>query len=111
MPSPATCYKFIVANAHEAASVIRDRLGENARVLSVRSIEPTGLRSLWASPKIEVIAAVAPAVSPVGVELAPPSERGASRTEQARPLRITSSDEASPNSGPGAPTQREGMRG
>ena len=55
----ATCYKFTVNNAHEAATVIRERLGESARVLSVRTIEPTGLRGLFGSPKIrEVIATV-----------------------------------------------------
>ena len=54
----ATCYKFTVNNANEAATVIRERLGESARVLSVRTIEPTGLRGLFGSPKIEVIATV-----------------------------------------------------
>jgi flagellar biosynthesis protein FlhF len=57
--APGTCYKFVVDSAHEAASVIRDRLGENARVLSVRTVAPTGLRSLWGSPKIEVLATIA----------------------------------------------------
>ena len=61
--APGTCYKFVVTSAHEAASVIRDRLGEHARVLAVRTIEPTGLRSLWGSPKIEVLATVAAAAS------------------------------------------------
>ena len=55
-----TCYKFTVANAHEAAQFIRDRLGDNARVLSVRTVEPSGLRGLWASPKLEVIASLVP---------------------------------------------------
>jgi len=62
-PAAGNCYKFVVANANDAAQVIRERLGENARVLSVRTIEPSGLRSLWASPKIEVIATVAPVVA------------------------------------------------
>ena len=33
----STCYKFTVNNANEAATVIRERLGESARVLSVRT--------------------------------------------------------------------------
>lgn len=71
---PGTCYKFTVANAHEAAEFIRDRLGDSARVLSVRTIEPSGLRGLWASPRLEVIAALAgepagPASSGVGASL------------------------------------------
>jgi flagellar biosynthesis protein FlhF len=81
MSSP--CYKFTVNNAHEAATVIRERLGEHARVLSVRTVEPTGLRGLWASPKIEVIAAVdAPVAvataSPVGASLLATSDEVAS---------------------------------
>jgi flagellar biosynthesis protein FlhF len=59
----STCYKFTVNNAHEAAEVIRERLGEGARVLSVRTVEPTGLRGLFGSPKIEVIATVAAVAS------------------------------------------------
>ncbi len=91
----ATCYKFTVNNAHEAAEVIRERLGDNARVLSVRTVEPTGLRGLFGSPKIEVIATVA--ASPVGADLGRSSADDEGRTEQARPLHLTSADEASPN--------------
>lgn len=91
-PAPGTCYKFTVANAHEAAAFIRERLGARARVLSVRTIEPAGLRGLWAAPKLEVIAAlvepasetvpqvhaasVAP-VSPVAAASAPATQRAA----------------------------------
>ena len=93
----ATCYKFTVNNANEAATAIRERLGENARVLSVRTVEPTGLRGLFGSPKIEVIATVAES-SPVGADLGRSSADDA-KTEQARPLHLTSADEASPVSG------------
>ncbi len=65
---PGTCYKFTVTNAHEAAQFIRDRLGDSARVLSVRMVEPSGLRGLWASPKLEVIASL---VNEVPVQLSP----------------------------------------
>ncbi len=96
----STCYKFTVANAHEAAQVIRERLGEHARVLSVRTVEPTGLRGLWASPKIEVIATLAaPVPAPITVQ---PS------------LVATSSEVASPVAtagGSGDFTWREGARG
>ena len=33
----STCYKFTANTAAEAASAVRERLGENARVLSVRT--------------------------------------------------------------------------
>jgi flagellar biosynthesis protein FlhF len=89
-PAPGTCYKFTVANAHEAASVIRERLGERARVLSVRTIEPSGLRGLWASPKLEVIASLdmpVPAPEPAPVPApAPASQLLATSREEASPL-------------------------
>jgi flagellar biosynthesis protein FlhF len=60
-PTPAaqgTCYKFRVKSADEAASIIRDRLGPRARVLSVRTVEASGLSRLWSSPSLEVVARV-----------------------------------------------------
>jgi len=57
-PIPGTCYKFVVRAADEAATVIRDRLGPDARVLSVRSVPATGLGRLWAAPRLEVIARI-----------------------------------------------------
>jgi flagellar biosynthesis protein FlhF len=59
-PSQGTCYKFAVSSAQEAAAIIRERLGPSARVLSVRTLEASGLSRLWASPKLEVIAQVGP---------------------------------------------------
>jgi flagellar biosynthesis protein FlhF len=53
-------YKFTVKSAEEAATLIRDRLGPRARVLSVRTLEASGLRRLWASPRLEVVARVDP---------------------------------------------------
>jgi flagellar biosynthesis protein FlhF len=99
-PPPATCYKFTVANAHEAAQVIRDRLGDNARVLSVRTVEPSGLRGLWASPKLEVIASLA--ATPVGTDLGRSSPQDEARTDQGRPLQMLSDEAATP-----APPRRE----
>ena len=66
-PAPGTCFKFTVRSADEAVSAIREKLGQDARVLSVRSVEPKGLRKFFSSPRLEVIAQMAgPAeVSPV----------------------------------------------
>src|SRR5580698_906342 len=55
-PSTPTTYKFTVKSAAEAADYIRQRLGPEARVLSVRTIEAAGLRRWWSAPRIEVIA-------------------------------------------------------
>ncbi|HWA85573.1 MAG TPA: flagellar GTP-binding protein [Opitutus sp.] len=69
-----SCYKFIVDSADEAVTAIRQRLGPSARVLSVRSVEPTGLRRLWSGPKIEVIAQLdaPPPVAPAPVTASEP---------------------------------------
>jgi flagellar biosynthesis protein FlhF len=50
--------KFTVKSADEAVTVIRERLGAHARVLSVRAVEPTGLKKLFSSPRLEVVAQI-----------------------------------------------------
>lgn len=73
-PAPGSCFRFVVANADEAARVIRDQLGGEARVLSVRTLASTGIFGLFSSPKIEVIAQVgataesSPTDAPVGLD-------------------------------------------
>lgn len=70
--SEPRCYKFTVDSAEQAASVIRERLGPKARVLSVRSIEATGLKKIWSAPQLEVVASVLPEDEPAaetGTEL------------------------------------------
>jgi flagellar biosynthesis protein FlhF len=53
-------YKFVVSSADEAVNVLRERLGEHARVISVRQIEGAGLARFLRAPKLEVIAKVEP---------------------------------------------------
>jgi flagellar biosynthesis protein FlhF len=57
--TPGTCFKFTVASAEQAAVLIREKLGDRARVLSVRTVQPRGIRGLFVSPKLEVIAQIA----------------------------------------------------
>ncbi|MBL9215132.1 MAG: flagellar GTP-binding protein [Opitutaceae bacterium] len=56
--APGACFKFTVKSADEAATLIRERLGAAARVLSVRSVPAAGLGRLWSAPRLEVIAQV-----------------------------------------------------
>lgn len=56
--TPGTCFKFTVSSAQEAAQIIRDQLGETARVLSVRTVSSGGLTGFFTSPKLEVIAQI-----------------------------------------------------
>ena len=60
--APGTCFKFTVSSAQEAAQIIRDQLGETARVLSVRTVTSGGLKGFFTSPKLEVIAQIVGAV-------------------------------------------------
>ncbi len=55
---PGSTYKLVVRSAEEAVQTIRDRLGENVRVLSVRRLESEGLAGLFMRPKLEVIAQI-----------------------------------------------------
>ncbi len=58
--TPGKKYKFIVKSAEEAASIIREKLGESAQVISVRQVEGEGLARFLTSPKLEIIAQVPP---------------------------------------------------
>ncbi len=51
-------FRFIVSSAEEAVTVLRERLGDRARVISVRQVEGTGLAKFLKAPKLEVIAEV-----------------------------------------------------
>lgn len=66
--APGT-YKFTVRSAEEAVSLIREKLGPDARVLSVRSVESAGLKKFFAAPRLEVVAQIDAPTAPS----APPS--------------------------------------
>jgi flagellar biosynthesis protein FlhF len=70
--TPGQKYKFIVKSAEEAATIIRDKLGEMAQVISVRQVEGEGLARFLKSPKLEIIAQIPPepAPAPVSAETA-----------------------------------------
>lgn len=51
-------FRLVVRSAEEAVRVIRDKLGDKAKVLSVRQVGGEGLKRFISSPKLEVIAQV-----------------------------------------------------
>ncbi len=51
-------YRLIVRSAEEAVRMIREKLGDHAKVVSVRQIGGEGLKRFISSPKLEVIAEV-----------------------------------------------------
>lgn len=57
--SAGATYKLVVRSADEAVKAIREQLGENARVLSVRQLPSQGLSGLLGRPRLEVIAQLA----------------------------------------------------
>ncbi|MDQ8185957.1 hypothetical protein [Pelagicoccus sp. SDUM812002] len=58
-PTPAgTQIKLLVNTASEAVNVIREKYGEQARVLSVKQVEAGGLKRLVSKPRLEVIVEV-----------------------------------------------------
>lgn len=94
-PKPGATYKFVVRTAEEAVQTIRDRLGENAKVLSVRQVPNQGLGGLFSKPKLEVVAQVAeaaPTSSELGVSAEPalPANFAGSRLQPAGVSEATS---------------------
>ncbi len=67
-----TRHRFVVDSAAEAVKVLRERLGEHARVVSVRQVERGGLSRFLRAPKLEVVAQIEPHLPPV-----PPLEAAA----------------------------------
>ena len=65
MPKAGQQYRFVVASADEAVRILRERLGESARVVSVRQVEGAGLARFLRAPKLEVIAEVVGAPAPL----------------------------------------------
>ncbi len=57
-------YRFVVGSTAEAVATIREKLGPDARVLSVRNDERAGLGRWFGSPRFEVIAEVAAPAAP-----------------------------------------------
>lgn len=86
-------YKFTVKSAEQAVALIRERLGPAARVLSVRSVEPTGIKRWFGAPLLEVVAQIDP---PAGS--AAPTSPGA----ESMHFRGRSAEPAMPNVDSGA---------
>ena len=91
-PTAGEQYRFIVASADEAVRILRERLGENARVVSVRQVEGAGLSKFLRAPKLEVIAEVTPATTVP----APSGPARAPLKVEADQVEITSAAKAAP---------------
>ena len=68
-PAAPGTYRFEVGSAAEAVATIRQRLGSEARVLSVTGKSRRGLGRLFGAPRFEVVAELPePVVEPVAAE-------------------------------------------
>ncbi len=78
-------FRFVVSSAEEAVTILRDRIGGHARVVSVRQVEGTGLARFLQAPKLEVIAELVEpeAAEPVVEKVAPMPEPTLEPTLQA----------------------------
>lgn len=66
--SAGSSYRFLVRSAEEAVGAIRQQLGEEARVVSVRAVKAGGFAGLLGSTRLEVIAQTP---APVGAPVVP----------------------------------------
>lgn len=53
-------FRFVVRSAEEAVTVLREKLGPRARVVSVKQVQGKGLARFLSAPSLEVIAEVSP---------------------------------------------------
>jgi flagellar biosynthesis protein FlhF len=109
---PGQCYKFIVNSAEEAVTVIRERLGERAQVLSVRQVEGEGFSRFLRAPKLQVIATVPeeePAASASAATKPPqPTAKGVSSAKAAAATAAFSAARPRPDAEPGAGASEAG---
>jgi len=79
-------YRFVVSSAEEAISTLRERLGVEAKVLSVKQVDGQGLSRFLNSPKLEIVATVPELEAlPEMEEIPEPKPARARKTEKAAP--------------------------
>jgi flagellar biosynthesis protein FlhF len=61
LPAEGSLHRFVVSSAQEAVLQIREKLGPEAEVLSVKQVKGSGLERFLSSPKLEVVAQIKPA--------------------------------------------------
>lgn len=79
--------RFIVKSAQEAVSQVREVLGPNAKVISVRQVKGDGLQRFLAAPKLEIIARAEPpeeeeVEEPISEEVPPPEPAAEEASEE-----------------------------
>ena len=60
IPTDSSRFRFVVRSAEEAVTVLREKLGPRARVVSVKQVQGKGLARFLSAPSLEVIAELTP---------------------------------------------------
>jgi len=79
-------FRLVVRSAEEAVRMIREKLGDSARVVSVRQTGGEGLKRFISSPKLEVIAEVPPVENPSNAEPTEPSDDSGKIVSEVPPI-------------------------
>jgi flagellar biosynthesis protein FlhF len=91
-------FRFVVSSAEEAVTLIRENLGPNARVLTVRQVEGKGLNRFLSAPKLEVIATI-----PQDNEASAEEQQPASENPQPPRQRAPEASDQQASAGPARP--------
>lgn len=86
-------FRLVVRSAEEAVRMIREKLGDSARVVSVRQTGGEGLKRFISSPKLEVIAEVPPVENPSNAEPIEPSDDSVKILSEVPPIEKSSIDD------------------
>lgn len=86
-------FRLVVRSAEEAVRMIREKLGDSARVVSVRQTGGEGLKRFISSPKLEVIAEVPPVENPSNAEPIEPSDDSGKILSEVPPVEKSSIDD------------------
>ena len=78
-------FRFVVRTAEEAVTVLREKLGPRARVISVKQVQGKGLARFLSAPSLEVIAEVAPEAPAPAQEKPQPIAEAAPSTSSPEP--------------------------
>jgi flagellar biosynthesis protein FlhF len=85
IPTESSRFRFVVRSAEEAVTVLREKLGPRARVVSVKQVQGKGLARFLSAPSLEVIAEVTPEIAAPAQEKPEPVAEPVSKTPAQEP--------------------------
>ncbi|MBN1403412.1 MAG: hypothetical protein JW942_02950, partial [Opitutales bacterium] len=94
-------YRFVVSSAEEAIETLRERLGAEAKVLSVKQVDGQGLSRFLKSPRLEIVATVPeqgelPELEPVEDETPPQAKMEQAKTAKTAPAKAAEKKSPAP---------------